>query len=518
MEFLRNLYAGLAEAWQQLSVSARINIVLAGVAAVAFIAFVVYTNSRPQFVTLSRGVEPAEMTQIVDTLEAQGVAYRVTDNNTTVMVPAAQRSDLQLVLAENNLPVGRTTDPGFELFAQTDVTSNQFQQNITYQRAIQGELQMLLNNLDFVEFSNVLIREAKDELFASEQRPSEAAVTLQVTRMPSDREAKAVVNMIARAGGPNLSQQNVTIITTDGQVIHDPGDDAFASMANSKLEYIAELERMREQRLEQSLQQMGKRGIVRVSAQVDFDEKEVEETVTSEGTELSTYVRELSTTTTERPPEGAPGALANIPEGLAQDGGTVSSETENEEIINYEPSQTRTMTTSRPGDVIKYAVTMIVEGDYETTEDADAQRTYLGLSDDDRALFTDLARAGVGEAREATEVSIHDFPFEIEGLPGAAATVAQMQAAETRAFYTQTALYAAQLLGIIVLFWFARRFLRQTVEIPEEEAEPEPIPEEKPEPESVRRQHVQAEVERLAEEEAELMSNLLRTLMTQQED
>ena len=120
MDFLRNLYGGLAEAWQQLSVSARINIVLAGVAAVAFIAFVVYTNSRPQFVTLSRGVEATEMTQIIDTLDAQGVAYRVTDNNTTVVVPAAQRSELQLVLADDNLPLGRTTDLGGEVVAQAD--------------------------------------------------------------------------------------------------------------------------------------------------------------------------------------------------------------------------------------------------------------------------------------------------------------------------------------------------------------------------------------------------------------
>ncbi|MCC6144390.1 MAG: flagellar M-ring protein FliF [Candidatus Hydrogenedentes bacterium] len=514
MEFLRQLLNGLRDAWQRLTVSARINIVLAFLAAAAIVLFVVYAGSRPQYVTLSSNLSPGDMTQIIDVLEQEGIAYRTAQNNTVVMVPADTRSRAQLLLAEGNLPIGQPATPGFEILQQTDLMTTQYQQRVQFMRAVQGEIQRQLTNLDFVQAAYVIIREAPDELFTRFQEPSEASVTLQVRRMPTARETKALVNMVARAGGADLHPKNITVITTDGTVLHDPSDDEFASIASSKLEYLADLERMRERRIEESLATLGVRGTARVSAKVNFTQTEVKSEKVDEGAEVSTFTTTSTLTTTDVPPEGAPGALANIPPGAAAAAGVQTSEETSEEIVNLEPSRTVTNTTTNPGDVESYLVTLIVEGNYETG--ADGNRTYVGLEEADRQKYIDLAKAAVGVGDVETQVTVYDQAFDISDLAGAQTGVAAMQNAETRQWVLQLGWYAVQVVLILVGFLLIRSFLRRAIEIPDEE----PLERELPTaaPEVLRRQEVEGEVRRMSDQEPEMVSALLRTWMTQEEE
>jgi flagellar M-ring protein FliF len=514
VEFFQQLLNGLRDAWQRLTVSARINIVIAFLAAVAVILFVVYSGSRAQYVTLSSNLAPAETTQIIDILDQEGIPYRTTQNNTLVMVPSDARSRAQLLLAEGNLPIGRPSTPGFEILQQSDLMTTQYQQRVQFMRAVQGEIQRQLTNLDFVQAAYVIIREAPDELFTRFQKPSEASVTLQVRRMPTVRETKAVVNMIARAGGSDLHPKNITLITTDGTVLHDPSDEEFASVASSKLEYLAELERMRERRIEESLAQLGVRGTARVSAKVNFNMTEVTSEKVEEGAEVSTFTTTSSLTTRDLPPEGAPGALANIPPGATPEAGVQTSEETSEEIVNLEPSRTVTSTTTNPGDVESYLVTLIVEGNYET--DDEGNRTYVGLEEEDRQKYTDLAKAAVGVGDVETQVTVYDQAFDIADLAGVQTGAAAMQNAETRQWVLQLVWYAAQVILILAGFLLIRSFLRRAIEIPDEEPGERELP--TAAPEVLRRQEVEGEVRRMSDQEPEMVSALLRTWMTQEEE
>jgi flagellar M-ring protein FliF len=131
-------------------------------------------------------------------------------------VPISQRSNAQILLAQNDLPVGRPVPPGWELFSATELMTNQWLQNVKFMRAIQGEIQKQLNAFDFVNDSYVLIREAKEELFVSEQKPSEAAITLDINRPLTKQEVKAIVSIVDHAGGPNLHPGNITVVSTKG--------------------------------------------------------------------------------------------------------------------------------------------------------------------------------------------------------------------------------------------------------------------------------------------------------------
>ena len=72
MNFLRQFAIGVAEAWRQLSLSARVNIGFAAAAVVAVIGFIVVMGGQAQYVTLSDDLEPAQASKIAEALRAGG--------------------------------------------------------------------------------------------------------------------------------------------------------------------------------------------------------------------------------------------------------------------------------------------------------------------------------------------------------------------------------------------------------------------------------------------------------------
>ena len=69
MEFLRQLARGIAQVWQRLSASARVQIILAGVVTVAVIAGMVVMGTRPDFVISRLESELPVPSYTIDTLK-----------------------------------------------------------------------------------------------------------------------------------------------------------------------------------------------------------------------------------------------------------------------------------------------------------------------------------------------------------------------------------------------------------------------------------------------------------------
>lgn len=519
MEFLRQLLEGLRDSWAKLTISARINLVLAGLTVVVLVGMVAYFGATPQYVTLASNLSPEKTSQIRDLLTTQGTSFRIEDNNTSIKVPAAQRSPLLLLLAENDVALGPATTPGLELFKETDLMTNKWLRDVNFMRAVQGEIEKQLNALDFVDYSMVLIRESREELFVSEQRPSEASVTLKVNRPPTKKNVKGIMNMVAAAGGPNLNSGNITITTTDGEVLYMPPDSEFHSIANSKLEHVAALEQRAEGRIMEALDDLGVMGTVKVSARVNFDAKEVTEEKYLEGTELSAMETSTIITSTERLPQGAPGALANVPEGTAAPGGVETSEETSETITNYEPSRTTSKTNHSPGEVLKYTVALVVESDRETTTDAEGATTEAAvpLSDERKQFYSDLVRGAVGQGIEETEVLVNDHPFEITRQAQQAAAQA-FASSGTWAMAQQWGSVAVQILLLLIAFVLVRVFILRAIERPSEEPiveEVEDIP--TMSPEDMRRQEVVRSINELAGDSPEVVAVLLRSWINEEE-
>ncbi len=516
MESLLNFLRGIREFWSQLDVSAKIVIGVSFVIVFAGLLLLVYMGMRAEYVLISSGLSPQDIGKAVDILSRQGIKYKVGGDGTSLYVPANSRSSAQLALAQGDVPIGRPVPQGWELFSTTELMTNQWLQNVKFMRALQGEIQKQLNAFDFVNASYVLIREAKEELFASEQKPSEAAVTLDLKRPLTKQEVKAIVSIVDHAGGPNLHPGNITVVSTKGEVLYLPPQPGFASIASSKLELVTDWEKQREAKVMAKLRDLGVRGTVSVSAKIDFDSSEEIEEKVSEGTEISTSTTETISETTERAPEGAPGVTANVPEATSL--GTVSSkESTTEEITNYEPSKLTRKTKKEGGNVEKFLVTLVVEGDYQETQDAEGKktRTYIGLTEEKKKMYRDLVLSAVGEGKVPTEVLVYDQPFGIpEGVPEVPVGSEVMFSWE-RLITPITIL--VQLVAIGVVFLVLRSVLRRTVEEGAvEEVEEIELPEATRE--DIRRQEVAKEIARLVLDEPETAASLIRSWLVEGEE
>lgn len=513
MEFLRQFIANLAGAWRRLSGSARVNIIVTGLLTAGLIAALVIVGSRPQFVRLYTNLDLDDTSAIQQYLEEQGVAYKVQDDGRTVLVPVQRLSDLRVALAAKRLPTRQGGARGLEIFDQQDVMTSKYLQDINYQRAIMGELQRMLNEFDFVEQSVVYIREAEESLFRDEQKPSEAAITLKTRRPLTEAEVNAVLAIVDSFGGANLRRDNISLVV-NGQPAHLPAQDDFEYIANSKLDYVKRFERLREDRARLALMEMGVRSVVRVSLDIDFSSEKRTVNQATEGAVVSSWTTSTTTTGRELPPEGAPGATANLPVEMPRAGGIQNEESIEETVENIEPSKITSETTIPAGAIKKAQVTAIV--DYARRPAAGGQGgepEYAPRTDEELEKFRMVVAAAVGAGLTAEDVNIYDHPFEIEQVATIPAAPAGVAARDLIQYWGK---YALQVVLVLVGLLLTRRMLRRIMTAPPAEEAPIELP--AATREELRRREMAAEVERVSQQQPDAVASLLRTWMSESEE
>src|SRR3954465_13182632 len=101
---------------------------------VFFYRWITTPTQSPLFSNLAS----TDASAIVDELNAEGVSYTLADGGQTIMVPKDQVYSLRLTMSGKGLPAGQ--DTGYALLDKQGITTSEFQQQTTYQRALEGEL------------------------------------------------------------------------------------------------------------------------------------------------------------------------------------------------------------------------------------------------------------------------------------------------------------------------------------------------------------------------------------------
>ncbi len=519
MDFLRQLVDGIVNAWQRLSASARVNVVLAFLFSIVAIGFIVYATRRPHYVDLFTNLSPEDMVAVQGQLDSAKVPWKIDPTGHTIQVPLQYRSDMRVKVNAAGLVKSQGSLPGFELFNTSNLMQNKFTQDVNFQRALMGELQSQLNQYSFVKRSFVMIREAKDELFTKEQKPTEATVTLDVTEPLNEEQIKAVLGTITTFGGANLTKDHVNLVTLEGKVLNAPAEGDFDSVANSKLEYARKYRKELEKSAEDALHQIGVRSVVRVALDIDHSRVTERTEETKAGAVVSSMTVTNTTTSREGAPQGPAGARANLPADATAPGASQNTTSEEQTLENFQPSHHTIEKTTTPGTATATRVTAIVEGRYNDEVGADSKPTgkkvYAERSKQEIDTYKQLLAAAVGITDD--KVQVRDHPFEIERLATTTTAFEQAQAASTWAKWQDVLSWAAKLGAIAAAFLLVRYFLvRATIPGAVEEEE---IRIELPTagPEELRKREIASEVERVSQEQPEAVASLLRTWLSERE-
>src|SRR3954453_21497995 len=147
-----------------------------------FYSWITTPTQAPLFSNLAS----TDASAIVEELNAEGVAYELADGGTTIMVAKDSVYDLRLTMSGKGLPSGSDhryalptgSGTGSALPDEQGITTSEFQQQVPYQRALEGELSKTLESLDGVRQAVVHVALPKDEVFVTDQKQPTASVLL----------------------------------------------------------------------------------------------------------------------------------------------------------------------------------------------------------------------------------------------------------------------------------------------------------------------------------------------------
>jgi flagellar M-ring protein FliF len=324
---LRRLLAAVREftiAQRTLAILAVAVLVLGGIALSAWL-------SRPTYSPLFSGLSGSDASSIVDQLTKDGVQYQLADGGATILVPADKVDKERLTAAAAGLPSAGTK--GYALLDSMGVTASQFQQDVTYKRAIEGELAKTIEAMNGVKTASVQLAIPKDSVFVSQKANPTASVFLETnggTLTPD--QVQAIVHLTS-AAVDGLKAENVSVVDSKGNLLSAVGSGTTGNSGQQASNY--------EQRVRQTVQAMldqvvgpGNSTVV-VSADVSSQSAQrVEESYTTPSS--APVLSESSSSETYAGNGSGTGSAAGVlgPDNIAVPSGTTSKTGTNGSYLN----------------------------------------------------------------------------------------------------------------------------------------------------------------------------------------
>jgi len=319
----QQLLSNFAFRFNELPASRKMGLAAALAASIALIVGLLLWSSTPEYKVLFSNLSEKDAGTITTTLQQMNAPYK-TEAGGTLLVPADQVYDLRFKLAAQGLPKGGAV--GFELMDSPSLGMTQFQEQVAFQRGMEGELSRTVQALSPVESARVHLAIPKPSVFIRDkQQPSASVlVNLHPGRALDPGQVQSIVHLVS-SSVPELSPNNVTVVDQAGNLLTNKADSASALGLNSnQLDYVRLIERNYAQSIEAIVSPIVGEGNVKAEVRADLDFSVSEATSESyrpNPTPDAQAVRSLQTVEdinrAGNQAQGVPGALTNHPPGPA---------------------------------------------------------------------------------------------------------------------------------------------------------------------------------------------------------
>ena len=187
-------------------------------------------KSTPPYAPLYTNLGATDASSIVDKLNSEGVPYRLAAGGTEIDVPQGSVYSTRLTMSSAGLPSGGNT--GYSLLDKEGVTTSQFQQQVDYQRAIEGELQKTIESISGVAAASVHLAIPQQDVFNDgSQKPTAAVLlTLDSGAQLDSQQVQSVVYLVS-SSVTGMKAGDVTVTDSSGNVLSAPGSGVTSGMA-----------------------------------------------------------------------------------------------------------------------------------------------------------------------------------------------------------------------------------------------------------------------------------------------
>jgi len=496
MDF-KTLLQQITDTIQKLTFKQKAVMAVSLVTLVGFLVFLILYNkgSSDRYSVLFEKTTPADSALIIQQLEKDGVPYKIVSDG-VIEVPSSVVYKERIAIAAKGIP--KNTQVGFELFDKQNFGATDFEQQIKYLRALEGELSRTVEALDPIEKANVHIALPKESVFTQNATPPTASVVVFLKPMTklSNKQILGIKNLIA-ASVPKLTPKNVKIIDPNGVTLGANEGEFDSDAIKAQIEYKKIFENSYEDKIQKVLAPIVggvNKVVARVSTDFDFNRKSVVSEVYDPNSvprsEQSEEIKKESAPAKEV--GGVPGAVSNIGPTQGLNGNSSQKKeiyTKSTTTTNYEISKKISKSKGEFAVLKRLTAAVVVDGKYKDKLDKDGKvigKEFVPLSKEELKQIENIVKQTIGyDAKRGDEVTVSSFEFKPLTSSG--------QAPITQTFVEKAQMFIAPIVPLLkflivaillfvfykkVIIPFSQKMLETTYEDDEESIQKEVISEE----------------------------------------
>jgi flagellar M-ring protein FliF len=431
--------------WRNLEPRGQLTIAGIGVLVVVAFYFMFQFASSVSYTTLVSGADPSKTAQMTKALDSAGISYKLENGGTEIAVRSGQVSEANVALAQKGLTSG--SEPGMELFDKTSLAMTDFQQKVDYQRALEGEIDRSITQIDGITGADTQLVIPDDTLFTAQSARASAAVLLTTATQLDPSTVSGIAHLVA-SSVKGLAIANVTITDGTGTLLWPApgaggGLNAASKLAAQQL-YAAQLGAQITSMLNSTLGP--NKALARVQADVNVDETTFDKTTyAKKGTPLQKQTSQETLASTGGGAVAPAGAqIANA--GNTAGAGSKSNYQNQSGTTSFGVDKTVQRTVVAPGSVNKLSVALLVDSSVSKADVATIKKSVASL-------------AGIVPSRGDT-LSVSTIKFAKQ-TPVTTTTTASGGVGSIMANPLGLARYALLGLGSLLFLFFMSRHLKR---------------------------------------------------------
>ncbi len=407
---------------------------------IAMLASLLMWANQTSYRVLFSGLNDQDGGAIVEALTQMKVPYEFNTAGTAILVPSDKVYDTRLALASQGLPKG--TVSGFEAMDNQKLGITQFQEQVNYQRALEGELVRSIQSISAVQSARVHLAIPKPSIFIREKQTPSASIVLNLfgSRTLSEAQINGIVHLVA-SSLPSMNPEDVSIVDQSGRLL--TGKTQIESGLNpTQLAYTNQVEQSLTSRIVDILTPVFGSENVRatVTANMDYSTSERTDEIykpNGDATQATIRSQQISESNdgTSSNPQGVPGVMSNAPPGAAAanigqnpqqalaNGSNAPAQTNNssrkDSTVNYEVDKSIQHTKAQVGKIERLSAAVVVN--FKTITDPKGETRQVPLTPEEITQLDNLVKQAIGfDEKRGDAVNVVNQAFtkvEEESIP-----------------------------------------------------------------------------------------------------
>jgi flagellar M-ring protein FliF len=426
---------------------------------------------KPTYSPLFSNLGGTDAAAITAKLTAAHIPYQLADGGATILVPAKDVFQERIDMSAAGLP--NSNQQGYSLLDKEGITTSEFQQQVEYQQAVEGELDQTIEAINGVQSAVVNVVIPQDTVFSGSSGSPSASVLLELQPgvTLSSSQVQAVVHLVA-SSIENMTPAEVTVTDQNGDMLAAPGVSSATAGVGANDQQTESYDNELSTEIQNDLASVLGPGmaIVHVNAQLDFDQSQVNtKTYAPKGTAVSSSSTKetyggnstssavtggvLGQTTPTTTPAGAATTPTTVPAGVPGSNYIQNSNTNNNAV-----SVSNRSDVTAPGSVTRMSVAVLINS---------------SVKDSPAVIKAFVANAVGLDTKRGDSMSVGTLSFNNTQAKSAATALKAATSTKSMSSMLATVRTALILLVVALLVLYALRKLtkpvRTAIQLPLEE-------------------------------------------------